>query len=68
MFTGLTLLGVIIWGLCVWRAIATAPAREDEHFHLNRLDDHELIHARVTSAGGSAETARFTVRHHGGAA
>ncbi|MCZ4069249.1 hypothetical protein O1W71_16385 [Microbacterium sp. H37-C3] len=71
MFTGLTLLGVIIWGLCVWRAIATAPVGEGEYSHLDRLDglgDHEFIHERVNAVGGSAETATFTIRHHGGAA
>lgn len=71
MFTGLTLLGVIIWGLCVWRAIATAPVREGEYSHLDRLDglgDHEFIHERVNAVGGSAETVEYTLRHHGGAA
>lgn len=71
MFTGLTLLGVIIWGLCVWRAIATAPTLEGEYSRIDRLDglgDHDLIHHRVSAGGGSSDTADFTVRYHDGAA
>lgn len=57
--------------LCTIWAIRTAPVRDGEYSHLDRLDglgDHEFIHERVNAVGGSAETTTFTIRHHGGAA
>lgn len=71
MFTGLTLLGFIVFALCVWRAMATAPMIDASHpdavTGLDRLQADGVI-AYAYRGYADPAAAEYAARHHGGAA